>query len=76
MPEGLVRGTQVRITSGRYSKMLGTVDSNVYGTMVDSPGEVSMGYGVILDDGEWVMVQYHQVRTRFKKSADHLDHAG
>lgn len=76
MPEGLVRGTQVRITTGRYAKMSGIVDSNVYGTMVDSPGEISMGYGVILDDGEWVMVQCHQVRTRFKKSADHLDWEG
>ena len=41
--------------------------------MVDFPGEVSMGYGVILEDDEWVMVRPNQVRTKFRKSNDHTD---
>ena len=71
MPEGLIRGTKVRVISGRHARMTGTVDSNVYGATVDDPGEMSMGYGVILDDGEWVMLRLNQVTTRFKRSADH-----
>ncbi|MEE2927656.1 MAG: hypothetical protein VX608_10630 [Chloroflexota bacterium] len=72
MPEGLLRGTQVRITNGRYAKKTGIIDSNVYGEMVDFPGEVSMGYGVVLeDDTEWVMVRSNQVGTKFRKSTDH-----
>ena len=71
MPEGLIRGTKVRIMSGIYAKMTGTIDSNTYGATVDGPGEMSMGYGVILDDGEWVILRLNQVTTRFKKSADH-----
>ncbi|MBQ11676.1 MAG: hypothetical protein CMJ45_09025 [Planctomyces sp.] len=73
MPEGLLRGTQVRIKNGRYAKKAGIIDSNVYGAMVDFPGEVSMGYGVILDDDEWVMVRPSQVITKFRKSTDHTD---
>ena len=73
MPEGLIRGTKVRITNGRYSKKAGIIDSNVYAAMVDFPGEVSMGYGVILEDDEWVMVRPNQVRTKFRKSTDHTD---
>ena len=72
MPEGLLRGTQVRITNGRYAKKAGIIDSNMYGEMIDFPGEVSMGYGVVLeDDNEWVMVRSNQVRTKFRKSTDH-----
>ncbi len=52
MPEGLIRGTKVRIMSGLYARLTGTIDSNTYGATVDDPGEMSMGYGVILDDGE------------------------
>jgi hypothetical protein len=74
MSEGLIRGTKVRITNGRYAKKAGVIDSNVYGAMVDFPGEVSMGYGVILeDDDEWVMVRPSQVRTKCRKSTDHTD---
>ena len=71
MPEGLIRGTKVRIMSGIYAKMTGTIDSNTYGATVDDPGEMCMGYGVILDDGEWVILRLNQVTTRFKKSADY-----
>ena len=71
MPEGLIRGTKVRIMSGIYSRMTGTIDSNTYGATADNPGEIGMGYGVILDDGEWVMLRLNQVTTRFKRSADH-----
>ena len=71
MPEGLIRRTKVRIMSGIYAKMTGTIDSNTYGATVDDPGEMCMGYGVILDDGEWVILRLNQVTTRFKKSADH-----
>ena len=71
MPEGLIRGTKVRIMSGIYAKMTGTIDSNTYGATVDDPGEMCMGYGVILDDEEWVILRLNQVTTRFKKSADH-----
>ena len=71
MPEGLIRGTKVRIMSGLYAKMAGTIDSNTYGATVDEPGEVCMGYGVILDDGEWVILLLNQVTTRFKKSTNH-----
>ena len=73
MPEGLIRGTKVRITNGRYVKKAGIIDSHVYVAMVDFPGEVSMGYGVILEDDEWVMVRPNQVRTKFRKSTDHTD---
>ena len=68
MPEGLIRGTKVRIMSGLLT---GTIDSNTYGATVDDPGEMTMGYGVILDDGEWVILRLNQVTTRFKRSADH-----
>ena len=61
MPEDLIRGTKVRITNGRYAKKAGIIDSNVYAEMVDFPGEVSMGYGVILEADEWVMVRPDQV---------------
>jgi len=71
MPEGLIRGTKARIMSGIYAKMTGTIGSNTYGATVDDPGEMCMGYGVILDDGEWVILRLNQVTTRFKKSADH-----
>ena len=71
MPEGLIRGTKVRIMSGLYAKMAGTIDSNTYGATVDDPGEMTMGDGVILDDGEWVILRLNQVTTRFKRSADH-----
>ena len=73
MPEGLIRGTKVRITNGRYAKKAGIIDSNVYAATVDFPGEVSMGYGLILEDDEWVMVRPNQVRTKFRKSTDHTD---
>ena len=73
MPEGLIRGTKVRITNGRYAKKAGIIDSNVYAAMVNFPGEVSMGYSVILEDAEWVMVRPNQVRTKFRKSTDHTD---
>jgi len=73
MPECLIRGTKVRITNGRYAKKAGIIDSNVCGAMVDFPGEMSIGYGVILEDDEWVMVRPNQVRTKFRKSTDHTD---
>ena len=73
MPECLIRGTKVRITNGRYAKQPGIIDSNVYGAMVDFPGDMSIGYGVILEDDEWVMVRPNQVRTKFRKSTDHTD---
>ena len=73
MPEELVRGTKVRITNGGYAKNAGIIDSNVYAAMVAFPGEMSMGYGVILEDDEWVMVRPNQVRTKFRKSTDHTD---
>ena len=72
MPEGLLRGTQVRITNGRYAKKAGIIHSNVYGELVDFPGEVSMGYGMVLeDDNEWVMVRSNLVKANFRKSTDH-----
>ena len=71
MPEGLIRGTKVRIMSGLYARMTETIDSNTYGATVDDPGEMSMGYGVILDDGECDILRLNQVTTRFKRSADH-----
>jgi hypothetical protein len=73
MPEGLIQGTKVRITNGRYAKNAGIIDSNVYAAMVDFTGAVSMGYGLILEDDEWVMVRPNQVRTKFRKSTDHTD---
>jgi len=73
MPECLIRGTKVRITNGRYAKKAGIIDSNVYGAMVDFPGEMSIGYGVILEDDEWVMIRPNHVRTKFRKSTDHTD---
>tara|TARA_B100000315_G_C14558699_1_gene579452 strand:+ start:1870 stop:2094 length:225 start_codon:yes stop_codon:yes gene_type:complete len=70
MPEGLPRGTTVRIISGRFVKRIGVIDSSIYGESVDFPGAAAMGYGVVLDNDEWIVVRQDQVRTRFRKSLD------
>ena len=64
MPQGLARGTQVRITSGRYAGRSGTVEANVYQRTVDYPDEYAQGFQITLDDETWVTVRWDQVDTR------------
>ena len=70
MPNELSRGTKIRIVRGSYAKRTGTIDSKIYGRTVDHPDQMSIGYGVILDDGEWILVKQDQVVGRFQKSLD------
>ena len=70
MPEGLERGTSVRIISGRYTRRISVIDSSIYGESFDFPGIAAMSYGVVLDDDEWIVVRQDQVGTRFRKSLD------
>ena len=66
-----LRGTKVRVTSGAYAKKTGVIDSHIFGPSFDHPGDSALGYGVALDDGDWVLVRHDQVRLTFRKSADH-----
>ena len=61
MPQGLKRGTRVRITSGRYAGRTGTVDANVFQRTADYPEEYAEGFHVALDDGKVVTVRRDQV---------------
>ena len=65
------RGTKVRVTSGAYAKKTGVIDSHFFGPSFDHPNDITLGYGVVLDDGDWVLVRHDQVRTTFRKSFDH-----
>ena len=67
------RETKVRVTSGAYDKTTGIIDSHIFGPSFDYPTEIALGYGVELDDGDWILVRHDQVRMTFRKSADHSD---
>ena len=67
------RGTNVRVTSGAYAKKTGVIDSHIFGPSFDHPDDIALGYGVLLDDGDLVLVRHDQVRTTFRKSFDHRD---
>ena len=54
MPQGLSRGTRVRIISSRYAGRTGTVEANVFQKTVDYPDDFAHGYRVTLDDVTWV----------------------
>ena len=53
----------MRITTGRYSRRLGTVEANVYQRTVDYPDEFSIGFHVMLDTEELVTVRWEQVEA-------------
>ena len=57
MPEGLTRGIRVKGITCRYVRKTGTVDSNVCGQTVDFPGQMAKGHGLLLDDGDWIMLR-------------------
>ena len=61
MPQGLSRGTRVRIISGRYAGRTGTVEANVFQRTVDFPEEYAEAFHVALDDGKVVRVKRDQV---------------
>ena len=65
------RGAKIRITSGAHARDTGVIDSHIYGPSFDYPDDIALGYGVELDDGDWVLVRHDQVRLTFQKSADH-----
>ncbi|PKB73591.1 MAG: hypothetical protein BZY75_01110 [SAR202 cluster bacterium Io17-Chloro-G7] len=66
-------GTEVRITKGAYARQTGVIDSHIFGPSFDFPDDSTFGYGVQLDDGNWVLVRHDQVRLKFRKSADRDD---
>ena len=55
------RGDRVRIISGKYAGLLGTVESNVYQRTVDNPDEYCNGHQVMLDTEELVTARREQV---------------
>ena len=61
MPQGLTRGTRVRIISGRYAGRTGTVEANVFQRTVDYPEEYAEGFHIALGDGKVVAVRRDQV---------------
>ena len=61
MPQGLNRGTRVRIISGRYAGRTGAVEANVFQRTVDYPEEYAEGFHIALDDGKVVTVKQGQV---------------
>lgn len=67
----LLPGAQIRVINGEYARMTGVVDSHIFGPSHDHQDEgPAFGYGVVLDDGQWILVRHDQVRIRFRKSAD------
>ncbi len=55
------RGETVRVISGTVEGLWGTVDSVVCQKSYDYPDEVSPGYHMALEDGEWVTLRRDQV---------------
>ena len=65
------RGAKVGIIGGAYDRLTGVVDRHMFGASRDHRDEgAALGYGVELDDGDWVFVRHDQVRLVFQKSAD------
>ena len=65
MPQGLPRGTRVRIISGRYAGRAGIVEATVFQKTVDYPEEYAMGHHLVLDDESWVTVRWDQVGPNY-----------
>ena len=55
------RGDTVRVVSGTFEGLWGTVDSVVCQKSHDYPDEVSPGYHIQLEDGKWVTLRWDQV---------------
>jgi len=55
------RGDTVRVISGTFKGIWGTVDSVVCQKSYDYPDEVSPGYHMALDDGKRVTLRWDQV---------------
>ena len=57
------RDDPVTITSGSYQGCTGIVESAVFQTTVDQPGERTPGYLVVLDNEGVVTVRWDQLRS-------------
>ena len=55
------RGETVRVISGTFEGLWGTVDSVVCQKSYDYPLEVSPGYHIALEDGKRVTLRWDQV---------------
>ena len=55
------RGETVRVISGTFEDIWGTVDSVVCQKSYDYPDEVSPGYHMTLENGKWVTLRWDQV---------------
>ena len=55
------RGETVRVISGTFEGLWGTVDSVVCQKSYDYPDEVSPGYHMALEDGKRVTLRWDQV---------------
>ena len=55
------RGDRVKITTGKYAGLTGTVESKVYQRTVDYPDEFAHGFQGMLDSGKVVTVRWDQV---------------
>ena len=51
----------VRVISGTFQGLWGTVDSVVCQKIYDYPDEVTPGYHLTLEDGKWVTLRWDQV---------------
>ena len=58
---GFARGDTVRVISGTFEGLWGTVDSVVFQTSYDFPDERNPGYQITLEDGRWVTLRWDQV---------------
>ena len=59
----LRRGDRVKIISGKFAGLCGTVEANVFQRAVDYPDKWANGYHVILDSEEVVTVRWDQVEA-------------
>ncbi len=55
------RGETVRVISGTFEGLWGTVDSVVCQKSYDYPDGVEPGYHMALEDGKWVTLRWDQV---------------
>ena len=54
-------GERVKITSGKFAGLCGTVEANVFQRAVDYPDEWANGFHVMRDGEELVTVRWDQV---------------
>jgi len=59
------RGDRVTITTGKYARQSGTVESNVHQRSLDYPDEWHNGHHVMMDSGVLVTVRWEQVVAFF-----------